>query len=527
MISAIMSARQKKGKMAEPLDPAVLGVASVLKSLRTRAGLREERLQATELALDTLVGLESIRALVSAGDSPEGAIVRAVRAAAGTLDPKTSIIVDASLGLGLCADPVPDPELYAQDLGQRREALLRNWKRLHELRSVPADKPPSLGKLRLKVESEALTALAVALTSSASTRVPAIAPTVVNELQVGEPKPEDTTAIAAAPTLLQTFREVAKVLRTALYRDADRMLTGWQQDLSQPPTRVTAVSTAYGIRTMLLLEGRLAEDLHPVMESLKRSAFPEDSHPVMESHKQMAYSEGEYASTGQGRPSAEATATVLNALCRIAAIDDTKSHLARLEGGLGDFEKFRPFILTTMLETSMLLGPQAPLIDVLVESLLAARLSYPEGQLWPENSDPQLTKPDASVAHTARAVRVLANLQSLRPSGLVQEALDQAVPWLIGQQKLHNTDEHIERPTDLKSVRTYHFTAAWVVKALVSAGLPAGHPAVRNAITQMGRNYVSNRALWKSDRGDVPIWMTFDAIEALRLAYPAVRYGIM
>ena len=44
--------------MAEPLDPAALGVASALKSLRTRIGLREERLRGTELVLDTLTGLD-------------------------------------------------------------------------------------------------------------------------------------------------------------------------------------------------------------------------------------------------------------------------------------------------------------------------------------------------------------------------------------------------------------------------------------------------------------------------------------
>ena len=106
--------------MAEPLDPAALGVASALKSLRTRAGLREERLHGTELALDTLIGLDSVRALIDAGESPERAIVRAVRAAAGTLEPTLSIVADASLGLELFADQVPDTDLYAQDLGQRR-----------------------------------------------------------------------------------------------------------------------------------------------------------------------------------------------------------------------------------------------------------------------------------------------------------------------------------------------------------------------------------------------------------------------
>src|SRR5690348_5591539 len=99
--------------MAEPLDPAVLGVASTLKSLRTRTGLREERLHGTELALDTLTGLVRVRALVGAGESAERAIVRAVRAAAGTLEPTMSIVADASLGLELSAGLVPDTDLYA------------------------------------------------------------------------------------------------------------------------------------------------------------------------------------------------------------------------------------------------------------------------------------------------------------------------------------------------------------------------------------------------------------------------------
>src|SRR5690349_12430880 len=136
--------------MAEPPDPAVLGVASILKSLRTRTGLREERLFGTEVTLDTLAGLESVRALISTGESTERAIVRAVRAAASTLEPTMSIVADVSLGLELSADLVPDVDLYGQDLGQRREALLRNWIRLHELRSASPGKAPSPRALRLE-----------------------------------------------------------------------------------------------------------------------------------------------------------------------------------------------------------------------------------------------------------------------------------------------------------------------------------------------------------------------------------------
>lgn len=54
--------------MTEPLSPAAAGVASALKSLRTRAGLREDRLHGTELALDTLAGLDSVRERMRAGE---------------------------------------------------------------------------------------------------------------------------------------------------------------------------------------------------------------------------------------------------------------------------------------------------------------------------------------------------------------------------------------------------------------------------------------------------------------------------
>src|ERR1700722_966454 len=210
--------------MAEPLDPAVLGVASTLKSLRTRTGLREERLYGTELALDMLTGLDSVRALVNAGEFPERAIVRAVRAAAGTLEPTMSIVADASLGLELSADLVPDTDLYAPDLGQRREALLRNWDRLHQLRSAAPGKAPSPRALRREVEAEALAALAVALTAGAGSGVTESRswPDRAGLRLVPQPLPSPS-----APTLLQTFQDVAGALRGCLARDPDGRPTGW------------------------------------------------------------------------------------------------------------------------------------------------------------------------------------------------------------------------------------------------------------------------------------------------------------
>jgi hypothetical protein len=584
--------------MAEPLDPAALGVASALKSLRTRIGLREERLRGTELLLDTLTGLDSVRALVNAGQSPERAIVRAVRAAAGTLEPTMSIVADASLGLRLFADQVPDGDLYAEDLGQRREALLRNWDRLHELRSVPPGRPPSPRALRLEVEAEALTALAVALTTGASAARPAravpgpdepgphgpqsgVSPITPAGLQVfgveltqtlrmrgktveqvaarlaipsgevarwaeGEDLPTAPQARSldkyltargaiqnlvtdlrsrpdrtgprlvpvplpspSAPTLLQTFENAARALRGCLARNADGRPTGWPPDLRVLPGEATAASTAFGIRTMLLLEDGLAADLVPVAESLRK----------------MAFTAGGYAGREQSGPRPEATAAVLNALRRTAATEDFDAHMAQMERDLGDFEKCRPFILTTVLETSLLLNPGTTLVEVLVDSLLAARRPYGDRLLWPEKAEPLLIDPAPSVAHTARAVRVLAGVQAARPADPVREALEQAVAWLIEQPDLHNAYEVVERPVDGRPepVHVRHFTAAWVVKALVSAGVSASHPAVGKAVARIWESYGGDTAaLWAWDNGDLPIWMTFDAIEALRLANLAI-----
>jgi hypothetical protein len=578
--------------MAEPLDPAALGVASALKSLRTRTGLREERLQGTELMLDTLRGLAAVQALISAGESTERAIVRAVRAAAGTLEPTMSIVADVSLGLELFADRVPDADLYGQDLGQRREALLRNWKRLHELRSAPPGKTPSPRALRLDVESEALTALAFALTAGAGelaggtaerieprarehrsgtspvsraelrvfaaelTRTLRMRQTTVEqaaaELAVpladvtrwaaGQELPSEPEARSlddyltargaiqslvtdlrsrperpgprlvpvprpspAAPTLFQTFADVARALRDCLVRDADGRPLGWPRDLRELPGGATLASTAYGIKTMLLLEDGLAADLVPVAENLKKMAFPEK----------------EDASRKQYPLRPETTAVVLSALRRITAAEAFGEQVIAMENDLGDFEKSRPFILTTILETSLLLEPGGRLVDTLLDSLLAARRPYGDLLLWPEKAEPLLIDPNPSVAHTARAVRVLASLQAIRPSSPVQEALEQATAWLMEQRDLHHAYEATERGLEMVHIR--HLTAAWVVKALVSAAVPATHPTVSNALAQIWNSYGGDAAaLWAWGNGDLPIWMTYDAVEALRLASLAV-----
>ena len=581
--------------MTEPHSPAAAGVASALKSLRTRAGLREDRLQGTELDLDTLAGLDDVQALIRAGESPEQAIVQAVRTAAGNLEPMLSIVADASLGLELSKGAVSDPDLYGGDLGQRRAALLRNWEQLHELRSVPPGRAPSAHALRLEVETAALSALAMRLTKPAGlpesarsmpdeavTRQevhggPAVRPA---EMQVfgielartlrerhktieqaaaalslpatdvtrwargtGLPsesqaraldsyltargaiqklvidlrsRPDQSGRVAATvplpasqtPTLLGVMRNVARALRGSLICDADGQPMGWARDLRQMSRSATAPSTAFGLKTLLLLEDGLASNLVPVAENLR-----------------MMKEKGGYANREQAGPRPEATAAVLDALYRISGLDDFDAEFASMEKGLDDFAKYRPYIVTIMLEASIRLKPESKLTETLVECLLAARRPYDNALVWPEKAEPLLIAPSPSVAHTARAVRALARVQEARPSAEVKMALDEGAAWLVDRRDLRNAYEVMERTVEgtLEPSTVRHFTAAWVVKALVSAGVPATHPSVSNAVAQVWGSYGGDTAgLWAWDNGELPIWMTYDAVEALRLANLAV-----
>jgi hypothetical protein len=105
----------------------------------------------------------------------------------------------------------------------------------------------------------------------------------------------------------------------------------------------------------------------------------------------------------------------------------------------------------------------------------------------------------------------------------VQEAVTQAAAWLAVQQDLTDASEIIDRqdpesPYRNEQVYVRHFTAAWVVKALVSAGLSTSHPSVSAAVAKVWADYNVDLALWTWRNGDLPVWKTYDAVDALRLA---------
>lgn len=490
--------------MTEPLDPVTAGLAAVLEKVRQRAGLQEDRLVGPNL--DTLAGLDSVRELVTLGKTTPEAIVIAIKAAVGSLEPTPSIVADVSLGLKLAPPELtPDPDLYASDLGRRRAALVKHWDRVHELRSaVPAMPKPTVRTLRLEIETEVFNALASALTDAGGRRdiLPPSATTTAPPALVR----------SQAPLLLDEFRRIARALEDALVSEPNA--SGWPHDLRKGSRPVTPWSTSYGVKAMLMVERSLAPDLKPAIEYLEGASEG-----------------GLYRARAQIRPRPEATAAVLDALHRVNGTTDFGLQLDAIKKQVGAFERTRPFILTCLLEASVQLGLDPELTRDLSQALLDARRSYDGIRLWPEKAEEGRIAAEASIVHTARAVRALALAQVARPPVLsdetlrsdVQEAVTQAAAWLAAQQDLPNASEIIDRqdpasPDRVEQVYVRHFTAAWVVKALVLAGLPASHPAISTAVVRIWSDYDADIALWTWSNGDLPVWMTYDALDALRLA---------
>jgi hypothetical protein len=414
-------------------------------------------------------------------------------------------VVDASLALGLVQDDVPG--LYTLDLGGRRTALLANWERLHELRSVTSSGPaPTMRSLRLDLETEALSALALALTDAERSGTAGPPHAVAAPDAALRPR----LVRSPVPLLADEFRRIAGALRDALTSGPGGR--GWRHDLRRGPNSPTALSTSFGLKAMLLTEGHLAADLLPVAAFLVQ-----------------AERDGGYAARSQGVPRPEGTAAVLSALHRINGTATFGTQLDVIAASLGEVERSRPLVLSTILETCVQLGGRPELTETLAGDLLAARRNFGSDagplMLWPQKAEEGLVAPKPSVPHTARAVRALAITlgSAFADAALRSEAeaaLEEAAAWLAEQQNLEGTSELIERETEhgVEQLYVRHYTAAWVVKALVSAGLPASHAAVSTALARVWADYQPEMSLWRWSNGDVPVWMTLDSLEALHSA---------
>ncbi|MEV6825376.1 helix-turn-helix domain-containing protein [Amycolatopsis sp. NPDC051102] len=310
-------------------------------------------------------------------------------------------------------------------------------------------------------------------------------------------------ARSASGSLLDVFRLAGRSLAGHLIRDETGKAVGWRHNLQQNGEHTT-LATAYGISAMVVV-GEPYIDLHTVVDDLyaKRSKY------------------GWQGRSAGKRP--EVTSAVVDALLQASTVLSAEEGLTRLESSLDDYSRTRPFLLATALRTSVRLGPDAPLTRRLADDLLAARLDFRGVPLWGEKNEPGLVAPEASTAHTARAVVALRDLlRAGEERADVREAVEVGTNWLI--ERTHPDDGIMEdlalpQPGGREDVRVNikHFTSAWVVQALAEAPqVPRGR--LSRALSSLWERYEAGLGLWAWGSGDLPIWMTLDAVTALRAA---------
>ncbi len=317
----------------------------------------------------------------------------------------------------------------------------------------------------------------------------------------------DVTVVDTSRSLLQVLHTVGNRLAELLIRDEGGKPLGWRHNL-QKTSGPTALSTAYGINTMLVV-GEPYIDLHTLASDLygMRSNY------------------GWQGRAGGKRP--ETTAAIVDALFRVGTTMSADEGLDLLERSLDPFSRTRPYLLSAVLHTAGRLRPEAPLTDRLIDDLLAARLDFDGTRLWPEKNEAGLVAPEPSVVHTARAVVALRDvLRGRDDRDDLREAADEATQWLI--DRTHPDDgvaEDLARPRPdgdgTTRIIIRHFTSAWVVQALAGApSLPL--PRLNLALGSLWDRYDVDQGLWAWGSGDLPIWQTLDAVSALRAAALAV-----
>ncbi len=326
------------------------------------------------------------------------------------------------------------------------------------------------------------------------------------------PAPAAAGALTTGGSLLEVFRRAGTSLADELIRDGDGRAVGWRHNLQKRGAHTT-LATAYGISAMVVV-GEPYIDLHAVVEDLydRRSDFG-------------------WQGRSEGRRP-EVTAAVVGALFQASTILTAEAGLTYLERSLDDRTRTRPFLLSSALRTSVRLGPDAPLTRRLTDDLLAARLDFDGVPLWGEKKEEGLVAPEPSTAHTARAVVALRELlRSGHGSAEVSDAVEIGTRWLV--ERVHpddgvSEDLALPQPGGRPEVRVTikHFTSAWVLQALAEAPqVPVAR--LSRALNSLWERYEPSRGLWAWGSGDLPIWMTLDAVTALRavaLAFPAPQF---
>ncbi|MFF1451403.1 hypothetical protein ACFVYF_25185 [Streptomyces sp. NPDC058274] len=312
-------------------------------------------------------------------------------------------------------------------------------------------------------------------------------------------------------------------------------LIGWSHALDEDPgesapVRPTSVGTAYGLHAVLELgvpEGRLSTGA--LVDTLWRLRLPD----------------GGWSARSQGsEPRPEVTAHVLGALARAGASPERLAVEAALcEAGftleLDRSGRQLTHVVTTVLRGLLRAAPRSTALPLLREALVDGAITDPRRdhrRCWGHRLTTDHGRP--SPLHTAQAVVALDRAaRVLGESANARAAREDGVRWLLacpdaphnGCLDLENMWEQVRRPrTDDPSrhevLNVRHFTASWVVRALLTAG--ALEIAREDGVEDGWRERLDGAmaavwagqtdGIWSWGRDDSPMWMTYQGLSALR-----------
>ncbi|EGX55832.1 hypothetical protein SZN_30879 [Streptomyces zinciresistens K42] len=351
---------------------------------------------------------------------------------------------------------------------------------------------------------------------------------------------------AAPGPLPQVFASAYAALVDQVSEVADPQrgrLTGWPHSLGEnSPSRPTPVGTAYGLHIMLDLgvpDGRLSTG--DLVDTLWRLRLPDGGWS--------ARSQG-----SQARP--EVTALVLGALARAGASPERLA--AEVDHCVNGFTRQldRPgrestHVVTTVLRGLLRAAPRSATLPLLREALADGAISDRRRdhlRCWGYRLQPPYGRP--SPLHTAQAVvaldraaRVLGEDGDARASR-ARTAREEGIRWLLScPDAPHDTcpdleelHEEVRRPRtddpsrhEVLSVR--HFTASWLVRALLTPGAleiaraegleDEWRVRLDGAVAAVWAGQRDGVWLWGRGGGDStglrrPMWMTYQGLSALR-----------
>jgi hypothetical protein len=317
--------------------------------------------------------------------------------------------------------------------------------------------------------------------------------------------PVATIVMRVAEALLERLSEAEPTSRG---HGPIRPRYGWANDLEVPGETLTALATAYGVKSLLAIGARDPRlDLARIRHELLRCEA----------------SGGGWSSINDGSPVAETTAVVLGALRELAephnAVDKRIGHLMRILGSAVDSRgRKHTYVLAVCLLTLSRLPVDDSLARPLIDELLTMSTEMGPTRWWPLLIKQGVTspQPSPSTAATARAVCALTAWgRRLGDAELLSSALA-GRRWLEANARLDPDWEIVGHDGGPDVVN--HFPAAWVLRAVLDAGGdPDGRTAV-SAVREIAAQFDVRVGLWRLSAagGSLPIWMTYQAVVALR-----------